>query len=123
MPYLHRDENPFGGVTTVPIKPTSATTRSAARRRATTAEPLKKVTLRLHARVAGAVRDLVEAGHAPSADVFIEQAVIAALRERRRVRLFAAYAEAAADPMFAVDMDATTRAFDVALADGFPSKR
>jgi hypothetical protein len=102
---------------------TTATTRPAGRRRATAADPLKKVTLRLHARVASAVRAIVDAGEAPSTDAFVEQAVIAALRERRRERLYAAYAEAAADPMFAADMDATTRAFDVTLADGLTSER
>jgi Arc/MetJ-type ribon-helix-helix transcriptional regulator len=93
--------------------------RPVVRRRTTAADPLKKVTLRLHARVAGAVRALVAAGEAPSADAFVEQAVVAALRERRRERLYAAYAEAATDPAFTADMDATARAFEVTLADGF----
>lgn len=44
--------------------------------------------------------------------------MIAALRERRRERLYAAYADAASDPSFDADMNATTRAFDVTLADG-----
>lgn len=98
-------------------------TRPTARRRATDADPLRKVTLRLHARVASAVRAIVDAGEAPSADVFVEQAVVAALRQRRRERLYAAYAEAAADPVFAAEMGETTRAFDVAIADGLPRKR
>lgn len=88
------------------------------RRRTTAADPLKKVTLRLRASVAGAVRTLVDAGEAPSTDAFVEQAVIAALRERRREQLYAAYAEAAADSAFMADMDATSRAFDVTVADG-----
>jgi len=93
------------------------------RRRSTAADPLKKVTLRIHARVTDAVRALVDAGEAPSSDAFVEEAVIAALRERRRVRLYAAYAEAAADAAFQADMDATTRAFDVALRDGTENAR
>lgn len=91
---------------------------SSTRRRSTAADPLKKVTLRLHERVTVAVKAAVQAGAAPSADAFIEDAVIAALRERRRERLYAAYAEAAADPVFMADMEATARAFDGALADG-----
>ena len=96
----------------------SADTRTPLRRRATAADPLRKVTLRLHSRVADAVRQLVEAGEAPSADAFVEAAVVAALRERRRERLYAAYAEAARDPDFAADMDEATQAFDAALGDG-----
>jgi len=47
----------------------------------------------------------------------VEAARIAALRERRRERLYRAYAEAARDPVFMVDMASTTRAFDVTLCD------
>lgn len=101
----------------VPLRPSSA------RRRSTAADPLKKVTLRLHARVTAAVKAAVQAGAAPSADAFIEEAVIAALRERRRERLYAAYAEAAADPVFVADMEVTTRAFDGTLADGLEGGR
>lgn len=95
-------------------------TRSIALRRRTSpaGDPLKKVTMRLSTRVTEAVRAVVEAGDAPSADAFVEAAVIAALRERRRERLYQAYAEAASDPGFMADMEATTRAFDVTLADG-----
>ena len=88
------------------------------RRRGTAADPLKKVTMRLSTRVTEAIRAVVEAGDAPSADAFVEAAVIAALRERRRERLYNAYAEAAQDPVFMAEMAATTQAFDVALGDG-----
>ncbi len=93
------------------------------RRRPTSGDPLKKVTLRLHSRVAEAVRAAVDAGEAPSTDVFVEEAVVAALRERRRRRLFAAYAEAAQDPTFVADMEDTAWAFDVAVGDGLASAR
>lgn len=98
-----------------PVMPGPTGTR---RRRSTEADPLKKITLRLHERVAVAVRALVDTGAAPSTDAFVEDAIIAALRERRRQRLYAAYAEAALDAAFQDDMATTTRAFDVALADG-----
>lgn len=97
--------------------------RTPLRRRATTADPLKKVTLRLHARVAEAVRAAVAAGEAPSTDAFVEEAVVAALRERRRERLYAAYAEAAQDPAFVADMEEMWRAFDVAVGDGLAPAR
>lgn len=71
----------------------------------------------LHTRVADAVRSAVDAGHAPSADAFIEDAIVAALRDQRRARLYAAYAQAAQDPDFAADMTDTTRAFDAVLHD------
>jgi hypothetical protein len=93
------------------------------RRRGTSTDPLKKVTLRLHERVAAAVRAIVDAGEAPSADAFVEEAVLAALRERRRQRVYAAYAEAAADPAFIADMAATTRAFEVTVGDGLSGER
>lgn len=88
-----------------------------ARRRSTVADPLKKVTLRLHARVASAVRGLVESGEVPSADAFIEDAIVAALRANRRQRLFESYAEAAGDHAFRADMADVTTAFDPTLGD------
>jgi len=91
------------------------------RRRASSADPLKKVTLRLHTRVAEAVRTMVDAGEAPSTDVFVEQAVIAALRERRRERLYAAYTEAAQDATFVGEMTEVSDAFESALHDGIGS--
>jgi mRNA interferase MazF len=93
------------------------------RRRGSAADPLRKVILRLRERVANAVRTVVQAGEAPSADAFIEAAVVAALRERSRQRVYAAYAEAAADPAFVRDMDESWHAFDVAIGDGLPTKR
>ncbi|MGQ0538953.1 MAG: hypothetical protein ACT4R6_08425 [Gemmatimonadaceae bacterium] len=88
------------------------------RRRSTSADPLKKVTLRMHETVAAAVRELVESGEAASADAFIEEAVIAQLRERRKARVYAAYAEAAADAVFMAEMEETNRVFEDTVADG-----
>jgi len=99
----------------MPIVPRPAVLR---RRRGNAAEPLKKITMRMSTRVTEAVRAVVEAGDAPSADAFVEAAVIAALRERRRERLYQAYAEAAQDPAFTADMALTMRTFDVTLAAG-----
>jgi len=92
------------------------------RRRSTAADPLKKVTLRLHARVAEAVRSVVATGDAPSADAFIEEAIIARLRERRREKLYVAYTEASRDAAFQADMTGTTRAFDATLGDGITGR-
>lgn len=97
--------------------------RAPLRRRSTASDPLRKVTIRLHTRVTEAVRAAVDAGEAPSTDVFVEEAIVAALRERRRQRLYEAYTEAAQDPAFAADMEGTLRAFDVAVGDGLESAR
>jgi len=88
------------------------------RRRSTTADPLKKVTIRLHETVATAIRELVASGGATSADAFVEAAVVAELRERRKQRMYAAYEEAAADSVFMTEMERTNRAFDAAVDDG-----
>jgi len=88
------------------------------RRRAATAEPLEKMSFQLRASVAEAIRAVVKAGEAPSANVFVEEAVKERLRERRRERVYAAYAEAALDPVFMAEMAETTRVFDVTIGDG-----
>lgn len=75
----------------------------------------------MHRTVADAVRALVEAGQAPSTDAFIEEAVIAQLRERRRARVYAAYEEAAADPVFMAELEEMNRALDAAVGDGLPT--
>lgn len=54
----------------------------------------------------------------PIADAFVKQAVVAERRERRKQRIYAAYAEAAADPVFMTEMERTNREFDAAIADG-----
>lgn len=88
------------------------------RRRSGGPDPLRKLTIRMRQTVADAVRALVDAGDAPSADAFIEDAVIAQLRERRRHRVYTAYEEAASDPVFMAELEETTRALDAAIGDG-----
>jgi hypothetical protein len=44
--------------------------------------------------------------------------VIARLRKLRRAKVYAAYREAARDPVFMADLRDTTEAFDAALLDG-----
>ncbi len=61
---------------------------------------------RLHQSVIDAVRAAVEQGAAESQSAFVERALLRELSELRRQRLYAAYAEAAADPEFLADMKA-----------------
>ena len=95
---------------------------SARRRRSSSADPLTKLTLQLSESVVEAIRAVVRIGEAPSANVFVEDAVRASLRERRRARVYAAYEEAANDPAFMADMNADLRAFDNTLRDGLAAK-
>lgn len=88
------------------------------RRRTASAEPLQKMSFQLQASVAEAIRAVVRAGEAPSANVFVEEAVKERLRERRRDRLYAAYADAAQDSEFMAEMIETERVFDITVADG-----
>ena len=53
----------------------------------------------------------------PDANAVVDQ-IIAALREQRRERLYAAYDEAANDPAFVAEMDAIAREFDPGLPSG-----
>ena len=88
------------------------------RRRSTAADPLRKVTLRLHERLTAAIRRLVDSGEAASTDAFIEDAIVALFRERRRARVYAAYAAAASDQAYVADMDELNDAFDGTTSDG-----
>jgi len=88
------------------------------RRRSTAADPLRKVTLRLHEKLTTAIRRLVESGEAPSTDAFIEDAIVARFREQRRARVYAAYAAAAQDDAYRAEMDELNDAFDVTTSDG-----
>src|SRR4051812_28764571 len=90
----------------------------ARRRRAGIAEPLEKMSFQLRASVAEAIRAVVKAGEAPSANVVVEAAVKERLRERRRESVYAAYAEGAQDPGFMAEMADGERAFDVTIGDG-----
>lgn len=87
------------------------------RRRSPLGDPLKKVTIQLSASIVDAIKSAVEIGEAPSANVFVEEAIRDKLRERRRARVYAAYEEAAHDSAYIAEIDADTRAFDVTLSD------
>lgn len=101
-------------------RPRPASRCVARRRRTTAVDRLEKATFRIRASVLDAIRIAVEAGVAPSASAFVEEAVTDRLRELRRARVYRAYAEAAQDPAFLEDMEETTRAFDGSTADGLP---
>jgi hypothetical protein len=60
----------------------------------------------------------VEAGAAPDADSFVEDAIIARLKELRRERLYAAYEEAAQNPEYRAEMAELSAEFDSAITDG-----
>lgn len=93
------------------------------RRRSPSSDRLKKVTLQLSQSVLEAIKTVVETGEAASANVFVEDAVRAKLRERRRAKIYAAYEEASRDPAFLHDMNADLDAFDATLADGLSPAR
>ena len=93
------------------------------RRRSPSSDRLKKVTLQLSQSVLEAIKTVVETGEAASANVFVEDAVRAKLRERRRAKIYAAYEEASRDPAFMHDMNADLQAFDATLADGLSPAR
>lgn len=92
-------------------------TRSETRRRAAS-DPLRKTRWQVRQSVAEAVKQAVEAGAAESQNAFVERALIRELRELRRRRVYDAYAQAAADPIFMADMRSTTAAFAATAADG-----
>ena len=70
--------------------------------------------------VAEAIRAIVKAGEAPNASAFVEEAVKDRLRERRRKRVYAAYAEASQDPFLAAEMARIEQVFDATIGDGVP---
>ena len=94
--------------------------RTTRRRRTSSAEPLQKMSFQFHASVAEAIRTVVKSGAAPSANVFVEEAVKEQLRQRRREKVYAAYAQAANDPEFMAELIDTTRAFDATIGDAAP---
>lgn len=94
------------------------TTRVRSRRRSAAADPLKKVTYQMHASTLEAIRKAVERGEYASQNEFVEEAVVAQLRELRRARVYAAYEEAARDPVFMAEQREITEAFNAALLDG-----
>lgn len=88
------------------------------RRRSPAADPLRKTTVQMHTSVLDAVKQAVEHGYAASQNEFVEEAVVAHLRELRRARVYAAYEEAARDPEFMAEMREVAEAFDGTVADG-----
>jgi Arc/MetJ-type ribon-helix-helix transcriptional regulator len=91
------------------------------RRRSRAADPLRKTTVQMHTSVLEAVRQAVAHGYAASQNEFVEEAVVAHLRELRRATVYAAYDEAARDPEFMAEMRAVTDEFDVTVGDGLES--
>ena len=82
-------------------------------------EPDRLVTMsvQLPGSIVAAIRNAVRAGDGSSAGSFIEDAVRQRLRRLRRDRIYAAYREAADDPVFMADMLETCRVFDGAAGD------
>lgn len=88
------------------------------RRHSRPMESRRAVTYQLRAGVADSVRAAVDAGVAPDANTFVEDAIIERLKELRRERLYAAYQEAADDPAYAAEMAEINAEFDPAVSDG-----
>lgn len=88
------------------------------RRRSSVGDPLKKMTVQLSESVVAQIKNVVEAGEAASANVFVEDAVREKLRERRRAKVYAAYEKAARDPEYMANVNSDMKAFDVTLSDG-----
>lgn len=87
-------------------------------RRRRSSDPLRKPGWQVHTSVADAVREAVNEGVAEGQNALVERALLRFLAERRREKLYAAYAEAAQDPAFMADMRAVTAAFETTIADG-----
>jgi Arc/MetJ-type ribon-helix-helix transcriptional regulator len=78
------------------------------------------MTFQLNPAVARAIRDAVKSGEAPSANVFVEDAVRERLRARRQARVYSAYANAARDAAFLDEIQALDGSFEITLADHLP---
>jgi len=104
---------------TLPAKMTGTTRR----RRSSASEPLKKISLQISESAYYAMKTLVSTGEVASTNVFVEEAVRAKLRERRKARIYAAYEQASRDPAFMRDMNADVEAFDATLSDGLATAR
>lgn len=98
-------------------------TGTTRRRRSSASEPLKKISLQITESVYDAMKTLVSTGEVASTNVFVEEAVRAKLRERRKARIYAAYEQASRDPAFMRDMNADVEAFDATLSDGLATAR
>lgn len=91
---------------------------SRRRRRSRYSDPLRKVSYQIRSSLAEGIRAAVAAGAAPSVNAFVEDAIVERLKELRRERLYAAYAQAAADPEYVAEMAELEGDFDAAAADG-----
>ena len=89
---------------------TSSTTKKS--------DPRQKTGYQVRRSVVVAVREAVREGAAESQNAFVERALTRELEALRRDRLYAAYAEAARDPVFTKDMESTTAAYEPTAADG-----
>jgi len=96
----------------------TSTRHGPRKRRPVAGDPLRKAGWQVRQSVAEAVKDAVEKGAAKSQNAFVERALLRELRELRRQRVYAAYAQAAEDPMFNEDMRSTTAAFESTASDG-----
>jgi hypothetical protein len=97
---------------------TDRSTSAVPARHRPAADPPRKTGWQVRSSVADAVRRAVDEGAAPSQNAFVEQALVRALREVRRRRVYDAYAAAAADPAFLRDMDQVTESFAATVGDG-----
>ena len=85
-------------------------------------KPVETISCELPSSVADASGAVVEAGEAPSASAFIGAAVRERLRERRRQRAYAAYAEASRDCAFVAEIAQMERAYDATIGDGLTAR-
>jgi hypothetical protein len=94
--------------------------RSRARgpRRGSPSDPPRKAGWQVRSSVVEAVRQAVDEGAAESQNAFVERALIRELRELRRRRVYEAYAEAAADPVFLRDVEAVSKGFEPTTDEG-----
>lgn len=96
---------------------------TARRRRSSASDPLRKISLQISESLHEAVKALVRTGEVASTNVFVEEAIRARLRDRRKALIYASYEKAARDPAFMRDMNADLEAFDVTLSDGLAPAR
>jgi Arc/MetJ-type ribon-helix-helix transcriptional regulator len=78
----------------------------------------RKASFQISSTVLQAVDSVVRSGRFRSRNALLEEALREKLRELRRERLYASYDEAASNPMFLAELQATSQAFEGAMADG-----
>jgi hypothetical protein len=92
--------------------------KSRAMRVGVEGDPRQKTGYQLRRSVVLAVREAVREGAAESQNALVERALTRELESLRRDRVYAAYAEAARDPVFREDMESTTAAYERTVGDG-----